>query len=133
MRKQPSYKLVVADARKPRDGKAVDILGTYSPQRKDKPLTVDIEKVDKWLALGAQPTDRAKKIMDIARKAAEEQGVTKVTVTATPRAPKMSRKKKDAIKKAEDAAAADKIEAQKQSEAKEDTEDDKSSDETPSE
>lgn len=101
MRKQPSYKIVVADARKPRDGKAVDILGSYSPQRKDKPLTLDLAKVDKWLAVGAQPTEAAKKIMDRARKAAEEQGVTKVSITSDPRKPKPSKKQ---LKKEKEAA-----------------------------
>ncbi len=103
MRKQPSYKIVVADARKPRDGKAVDILGSYSPQRKNKPLTLDIEKVDKWLAVGAQPTEAAKKIVDRARKAAEEQGVTKVSLTSEPGKPKPS--KKQLLKQKESAQA----------------------------
>ncbi|MBU1022719.1 30S ribosomal protein S16 [bacterium] len=128
MRKQPSYKIVVADARKPRDGKAVDILGTYSPQRKDKPLTLDIEKVDKWLSVGAQPTDAAKKIVDKARKAAEEQGVTKVSITSSPKAPKISKKKKDAMKKAEEAASAERIAAASQSDTAKGSDDNKSSD-----
>ena len=88
MRKQPSYKIVVMDSRKPRDGRAVEILGHYSPQRKDKPLTLDMEKVDKWIKVGAQPTISAQKIVDKARKASIEQGVTLVTVTSVPKQPK---------------------------------------------
>jgi small subunit ribosomal protein S16 len=88
MRKQPSYKIVVMDSRKPRDGKSVEILGHYSPQRKDKPLTLDMEKVDKWIKVGAKPTITAQKIVDRARKASVEQGVSLVTVTSTPKQPK---------------------------------------------
>lgn len=102
---------MVADARKPRDGKAVDILGSYSPQRKDKPLTLDIEKVDKWLAVGAQPTEAAKKIVDRARKASEEQGVTKVTLTSEPGKPKLS--KKQLLKQKETAEKAEVAETEK--------------------
>ncbi|MCD6216752.1 30S ribosomal protein S16 [bacterium] len=114
MRKQASYKIVVADARKPRDGKAVDILGSYSPQRKDKPLTLDIKKVDKWLAVGAQPTEAAKKIVDKARKAAEEQGVTKVSLTSEPGKPKPS--KKQMLKQKETAEKDEKAPAEAQPE-----------------
>ena len=117
MRKQASYKIVVADARKPRDGKAVDILGSYSPQRKDKPLTLDIEKVDKWLAVGAQPTEAAKKIVDKARKAAEEQGVTKVSLTSEPGKPKPS--KKQLLKQKESAEKDEKAPAEAQPETEE--------------
>ena len=118
MRKQPSYKIVVADARKPRDGKAVDILGSYSPQRKDKPLTLDMEKVDKWLAVGAQPTLAAKKIMDRARKAAEEQGVTKVSLTSEPREPKPSKKQLNKEKEATEQAEKAKTQTEPESEEK---------------
>ena len=95
MKKQPSYKIVVADSRKPRDGKAVEILGSYSPQRADKPLIIDMEKVDKWLSVGAKPTVAAQKLVDKARKVAEEQGITKVTVTSTPKKPKPKEKPKE--------------------------------------
>ena len=55
-KKLPIYKIVVADARAKRDGKTIDILGTYNP--KSKELRLDVEKVKEWLAKGAQPTDR---------------------------------------------------------------------------
>jgi len=55
-KKLPIYKIVVADAKAKRDGKTIDILGTYNP--KSKELQLDIEKVKEWLAKGAQPTDR---------------------------------------------------------------------------
>ena len=48
-KKRPYYRIVVADARCPRDGKFIDDIGRYNP--------IDLEKCDKWLANGAQPTD----------------------------------------------------------------------------
>ena len=92
MRKQPTYQIVVMDARKPRNGRAVDIVGSYSPQRKDKPLTLDLDKVDKWLSMGAQPTVAAQKIVDRARKADGEHGTSKVFLTSTPKMPKVKAK-----------------------------------------
>jgi len=55
-KKLPIYKIVVAESMSKRDGRAVDILGTYNPKSKD--LQIDVEKVKEWLAKGAQPTDR---------------------------------------------------------------------------
>jgi len=55
-KKLPIYKIVVAESMSKRDGRAVDILGTYNP--KSKELQIDVEKVKEWLAKGAQPTDR---------------------------------------------------------------------------
>ncbi len=55
-KKLPVYKIVVMEAMSKRDGRAVDILGTYNP--KSKELQVDVEKVKAWLSKGAQPTDR---------------------------------------------------------------------------
>ena len=55
-KKLPIYKIVVAESMSKRDGRAVDILGTYNP--KSKELQIDVEKVREWLAKGAQPTDR---------------------------------------------------------------------------
>ena len=55
-KKLPIYKIVVADAKAKRDGKTIDILGTYNP--KSKEFQLDVEKVKEWLAKGAQPTDR---------------------------------------------------------------------------
>ena len=55
-KKLPVYKIVVAESMSKRDGRAVDILGTYNP--KSKELQIDVEKVKEWLAKGAQPTNR---------------------------------------------------------------------------
>lgn len=56
-KKQPSYRLVVADSRSPRDGRFIEIVGFYNPRTKPTTITIDEEKVRKWLGHGAQPTE----------------------------------------------------------------------------
>jgi small subunit ribosomal protein S16 len=55
--KQPSYRLIVADSRSPRDGKFIEIIGHYSPVRQPKVLEVKADRVRYWLGTGAQPTE----------------------------------------------------------------------------
>ncbi|MEI8165702.1 MAG: 30S ribosomal protein S16 [Chloroflexales bacterium] len=55
--KQPSYRLVVADSRSPRDGKFIEIVGHYNPIRQPKVLEVKADRVRYWLGVGAQPSD----------------------------------------------------------------------------
>lgn len=59
-RKHPYYRLVVADSRSPRDGKFIEILGTYDPMKDPAKLTIDEEKVKTWLKKGARPSDTAR-------------------------------------------------------------------------
>lgn len=61
----PIYRIVVMDAKSPREGKYVDILGTYDPIRKD--LQIKEEKVKDWLSKGAEVTDRAKSLLRSAK------------------------------------------------------------------
>ena len=64
-KKQPTYRVVVADARSPRDGRFVEIIGKYGP-REDPPL-VDInnERALAWLSKGAQPTEQVQRLLTI--------------------------------------------------------------------
>lgn len=55
--KQPSYRLVVADSRSPRDGKFIEIIGHYSPIQSPKVLEINADRVRYWLGVGAQPTE----------------------------------------------------------------------------
>jgi small subunit ribosomal protein S16 len=55
--KQPSYRLVVADKRSPRDGKFIEIIGHYNPIRQPKVLVVKGDRARYWLGVGAQPSD----------------------------------------------------------------------------
>ncbi|TMD14902.1 MAG: 30S ribosomal protein S16 [Chloroflexi bacterium] len=59
-KKHPYYRLVVADTRSPRDGKFIEILGTYDPMKEPAKLTIDEEKVRSWLKKGARPSDTAR-------------------------------------------------------------------------
>jgi small subunit ribosomal protein S16 len=68
-KKRPYYKIVVADARAPRDGKFIERIGSYNPQLpKDSDLRVvlDGERAKHWLAAGAQPSDRVARFLDAA-------------------------------------------------------------------
>ena len=58
-KRRPFYRVVAADVKAPRDGKFLEILGTYNPVEKDesKELTLNIDRVDYWLGHGAQATD----------------------------------------------------------------------------
>ncbi len=55
--KQPSYRLVVADSRSPRDGKFIEIIGHYNPIRQPKVLEIKEDRARYWLSVGAQPSD----------------------------------------------------------------------------
>lgn len=59
-KKHPFYRLVVADTRSPRDGKFIEILGTYDPMTEPVKLNIDQEKVKIWLQKGARPSDTAR-------------------------------------------------------------------------
>ena len=66
-KKRPYYRIVVADSRAPRDGKFIDDVGRYNPCVDPAMVTFDMEKVDKWLACGAQPTDTVASLLKQAR------------------------------------------------------------------
>lgn len=55
--KQPSYRVVVADARSPRDGKFIEIIGYYNPVQQPKVLEIKADRARYWLQTGAQPSD----------------------------------------------------------------------------
>ncbi len=66
-KKRPYYRIVVADARSPRDGRFIEKIGTFDPLKpKDAAdrFTLDVEKAKEWLAKGAQPTDRVARFLD---------------------------------------------------------------------
>ncbi len=62
-KKSPFYRVVVADSKSPRDGKFIDIIGTYNPLKDPAEIKIDSEKASKWLKDGAQPTQTAKNIL----------------------------------------------------------------------
>ena len=62
-KKSPFYRVVVADSRSPRDGRFIDIIGTYNPLTNPAEIKIDSEKADKWLKNGAVPTETAKSLL----------------------------------------------------------------------
>ena len=62
-KKAPFYRVVVADARSPRDGKFIETIGTYDPTVNPAAVKIDEEKAMKWMGNGAQPTDTVKAIL----------------------------------------------------------------------
>ncbi len=65
-KKKPFYRIVVADSASPRDGRFIEQVGTYDPNQDPSVIRIDEEKAKKWLADGAQPTDRVTKLLKIA-------------------------------------------------------------------
>ncbi len=61
-KKSPFYRIVVADERAPRDGRFIDIVGTYNPVTNPAEIKIDAEKAKQWLRNGAQPTDTVKSL-----------------------------------------------------------------------
>jgi small subunit ribosomal protein S16 len=97
-KKKPSYRLVVADSRAPRDGAFIEVIGHYNPLTNPATITVDSEKALSWLRQGAQPTATASRLL------------LKAGVSREAKAPKAAKKPK-AAKAAE--VAAEKPEAAK--------------------
>jgi small subunit ribosomal protein S16 len=64
-KKQPTYRVVVMDARKQRDGEYIEQLGFYDPRPNPSVVEIDNERALHWLTTGAQPTDRARKLLEI--------------------------------------------------------------------
>lgn len=64
-KKQPSYRVVVVDSRKPRDGAHIEQIGRYDPRQDPSVIEIDNDRALKWLRDGAQPTDRVRKLLEI--------------------------------------------------------------------
>ncbi len=84
-KKQPTYRFVVADARSPRDGRFIEILGHYNPRTEPKTLVVNQEKAREWLAKGAQTSDPVRRLF------AEIGLVERGPIPETKRAPKQAK------------------------------------------
>jgi small subunit ribosomal protein S16 len=64
-KKQPTYRVVAADARSPRNGRFIEIVGTYQPRQDPSIIEIDNDKAVAWLNKGAQPTERVEKLLKI--------------------------------------------------------------------
>jgi small subunit ribosomal protein S16 len=65
-KKNPIYRVVVADSRSPRDGRFIEIVGRYNPQTEPSTIELDEAKINDWVAKGAQPTEPVAKLMKAA-------------------------------------------------------------------
>lgn len=102
-KKQPTYRVVAADARSPRNGRFIEILGTYEPRQDPSVIKIDNDRAVHWLKEGAQPTERVAKLLKIS--GAWEAHTGMATDDAAPvAAPKKSAKQ--VAKEAEAAEAA---------------------------
>ncbi|MCI5144347.1 MAG: 30S ribosomal protein S16 [Candidatus Electrothrix sp. AR3] len=63
-KKQPFYRIVIADSQSPRDGKFLDIVGTYDPLKDPVTIQLDTEKIADWMGRGAKPTQTVKTLID---------------------------------------------------------------------
>ena len=75
-KQRPYYHVVAADARAPRDGKFIEKLGFYNPLDKKNYVGMELERVDYWLSVGAQPTERVQKLIKIAKESNTEEVAT---------------------------------------------------------
>ena len=62
-KKNPYYRIVVADSHFPRDGRFIEEIGTYDPNKEPSEIKIDAEKAKQWIANGAQPTDTVRGLL----------------------------------------------------------------------
>ena len=87
-KKQPTYRVVAADSRSPRNGRFIEIVGTYAPRgtssaEPDAVIEIDKAKVDKWLSQGAKPTERVGKLITKAESSSAPAAASTAPVAAS--------------------------------------------------
>jgi small subunit ribosomal protein S16 len=106
-KKQPTYRVVVADGRSPRDGRFIEIIGQYAPREEPSRVTIDADSALAWLRKGAQPTEQVQKLLTatgVWEQYEAERG--KPAVTQLSRRGYMTGKIAPGVKKAKEAPAA---------------------------
>jgi small subunit ribosomal protein S16 len=84
-KKRPFYRVVVAEARSPREGSFLEVLGMYNPRLKPAVVEIDKARVEHWIAQGARPSDSVRTLL--ARHLTRDRGAVVEPVTAAPVAP----------------------------------------------
>ncbi|MEE8332071.1 MAG: 30S ribosomal protein S16 [Acidimicrobiia bacterium] len=118
-KRQPSYRVVVADGRSPRDGRFIEQIGRYDPLTEPSVVEIDNDRALDWLSKGAQPTDAARKLLEISG-AWSQFRATKGevhTIAAIPEVKAKVSKKQQAAAAAAEAAAAEPAEDAPQDDA----------------
>ncbi len=105
-KKQPTYRVVAADSRSPRNGRFIEIIGTYEPRQDPSVIKIDNERAVHWLANGAQPTDRVEKLLKISGAWTEHTGEA-FDATVPERAARKSKKQFEKEAEAAEAAASE--------------------------
>ena len=104
-KKNRTFRVIVSDSRSPRDGKFIEDLGFYNPQDNPSSVEIDVEKAVSWLEKGAQPSERAQKILEISGAWAQwRSSKGEVVSIPTPPEPKIKSSSKANNKKNEDQA-----------------------------
>ena len=104
-KKNRTFRVIVADSRSPRDGKFIEDLGFYNPQDNPSSVEIDVEKAVSWLEKGAQPSERAQKILEISGAWAQwRSSKGEVVSIPTPPEPKTQSSSRAHNKKNEDQA-----------------------------
>ena len=99
-RKQPSYRVVVADSRSPRDGRIIEAIGHYAPREEPSRVVIDTDRAQYWIDRGAQPSDQVRKLLTIASSPADA-----AAAVEAPKKPKAKVKATPAASVAEEDAA----------------------------
>jgi len=105
-KKQPTYRVVAADSRSPRNGRFIEIIGTYEPRQDPSVIKIDNERAVHWLANGAQPTDRVEKLLKISGAWTEHTGEA-FSAAVPERAARKSKKQLEKEAEAAEAAASE--------------------------
>jgi len=120
-KKRPYYRIVVADARSPRDGRFIERIGTYNPmlaKDSDQRVTLEEDRVKHWIAQGAKPSDRVARFLGAAG-LADKPAIPEQTKKNKPKAKALERiaEKEAKVKEAAEAAEAEKVAAAEAAEA----------------
>jgi small subunit ribosomal protein S16 len=111
-KKQPSYRVVVTDSRSPRDGRFIEVIGQYAPRAEPSVVTLDADRALHWLKVGAQPTEQAGKLLEIAGVWAAYKTEVGKDAVVKPKVKAKAKTVKPAAPVAEPAAAAPAAEAE---------------------
>ena len=85
--KSPTYRIIVADSRSPRDGKFIEILGQYAPRSGEQALQLKVDRANYWLDNGAQPSDTVRSLLrkaGVLKARHEARLASKLTASAVP-------------------------------------------------
>ena len=83
---RPYYKVVVADSRSPRDGKFIEIIGTYDPKKPGHNSTLKLDRIEHWISKGAQPSDTVRSLIKKNKKQSDSAPAEKTEEASAPAA-----------------------------------------------